>query len=534
MRLVTAAEIQELEKVCFTKSISSRIVMENAGRAVVTIIAERFSNQVSNGVLIFCGSGNNGGDGFVVARLLFELGIRVKVILIGESTKFGKDTIENYQLLLNLRIPVVKEIELEEASSFGLIVDAIMGTGAKGAARGEVLSAIIKVNNLVEIFKHPVISIDLPSGVDSDNGAIGSQAVCASLTVSFQLPKWGNLLLPGGLSNGSLIVADIGLGPSDYGSTLLDRYSFFDFEVELSHNSHKGTKGHVLVIGGEQGKSGSIKLAGMGALKSVSGLVTLVVPSDNFPLFSNSLLEMMSASLPGDGKGGFSVAIDNEIQELLNGKDAVIIGPGMGINCGSLLKNLLKELKRIKLPAVLDADALTILSEMEIELGENFVLTPHPGEMAKLLQKEVTAIQNNRKDSARRLSAKYGCWTVLKGAETIISSPSGDLFLCPISCPVLATAGSGDVLAGLIGALLGKGETMKIASTLGVYAHAYSGLILEYSQSGCFGSLAGDIVDVIPELLNFLPTEKRASLFSEPGKDFEYFMEQIENSISDL
>ena len=505
MRVLSSNEIKKLENKCFETNLPSRLAMENAGRAVVYQILERFSELKK--VVVFCGSGNNGGDGFVIARVLLDLGIDTNIILVGDINKFSKETSENYSLLS--KSIFVKNID----ENTSLIVDALLGTGSSGAAKGSILEAISTINLLSRNKDIPVVAVDLPSGVCPNTGEVGSEAISADLTITFQYPKWGNILSQ---NNGLVIVANIGLGITEDGAYLLDSSSFDS--IRFSLDIHKGQKGHVLVIGGSQGKNGSIKLAGMAALKSASGLATLAVPEDQRLAFSNTLLELMTSVLPSDGKGDFVNAPEDRILEIIKGKNAVVLGPGMGLGCAELLKNLINCCNKLKIPTVLDADALSMLPELDIILNHNFILTPHPGEMAKLLNSSSAEVQKERRKAVTELSLKYSCWSILKGAQTLISSPEGQLAVCNYSCPALATAGSGDVLAGLLASFLGAGFSSQDSCYMAVYSHACAGLILEDAQLGTLGTSATDIIDTLPIVLNCLSRNSSKSLFSVLGE----------------
>jgi NAD(P)H-hydrate epimerase len=507
MKLVTREEMRELDRRTIEEiGILGLVLMENAGRGTAQIIKKRFGPERKK-VAILCGRGNNGGDGFVVARYLKNWGWKVKVYLLSEKEKITGDAKANLEVWLKMG-GELKEIrneeELwsikEELQHFDLIVDALLGTGLKDEVKGILKEAIQLINALGK----PVIAIDIPSGIDATTGKVLGVAVKATLTVTFGLPKIGELIHPGLEYTGELYVVDISIPQvlvedMDLKHTLLE-----PLELDLSPlkprplDTHKLTYGHLLVIAGSVGKTGAAAMAAEAALKMGTGLVTLGVPKSLNPILEVKLTEVMTYPL-SDKEGVFSEEALEEVSELLAGKTALAIGPGIGTERGS--KRLTLELLKLsQLPMVIDADGLNCLvGELEILKARKAptVLTPHPGEMAKLIGISSKEVQSQRIQHAREFAERYGVILVLKGSRTLIAEPGGRVFVNPTGNPGMASGGTGDILTGMIGGLLAQGMDPLEAAKLGVYLHGLSGDLAKEE--------VGEVCLVATDLLRYLP-----------------------------
>lgn len=523
MKVLTSEQMAKVDIATFEEvGVASIAVMESAGRAVADQLLRQYAHWLTAHVFVFVGAGNNGGDGFVIARTLKNIGVNTFVIasrpvseLKGDARKmaiawnsFGGETVELSPETIDDFFADVR------THSCGLFVDCILGLGAKGPAYGFAAKLITEINVLSRNAAIPVVSVDLPSGVDASTGRAEGACIHADVTFTLQSPKLGNVLFPGSRYCGDLYVLDIGISNIflEEGAVvgeLLDKH-YVKSLLSDTHNPvpdfHKGGRGHVAVVGGSRGKLGAAKLAGYGALRSGAGLVTLYLPFSVAEAASTSVIELMCETLPEED-GSFAQVSEFDLEGILGSRDAIVIGPGMGVSPGAidLLKSVLNLAGRANLPLVIDADGLNILAankELFNVVPTSSVLTPHSGEMARLLGTSVAQIEKDRIAAVKSLSVQTGCWIVLKGARTIVSSSQGELFFNPAATEALATAGSGDVLSGIIGAFLARGRSVCSAVLSAVFLHGLAGITLEEKKSGPYGTLASEIAEVVPQLLN--------------------------------
>ena len=503
------SQIVELEKHTFdTVGVSSITIMENAGRAVTSVLLNEFSLDTRSGkACVFCGPGNNGGDGFIVGRTLLSCGAKVSLFSTKSVQELGADAALAAQSFLKAGgeiISIKSNLERveKEIQASNVIVDALLGTGFKGDLRG----AITKLIKLINGSKCPVVSIDLPSGVEADSSKTSGVAISADLTVALHSLKRCHIMLPVALSSGSVFVVNIGLVKNPVIETnleLLSKDTFSNIDFSLPLNSHKGTKGHLLVIGGGEGKFGAIKLSGNAAIRCGAGLVTLLTPKKDFNKLEIQLDELMCDGILKD-----DLDIDKFYLKFIKGKSAVIIGPGLGV--GSLEAKIVEIVMCIcdknKVPLIIDADALNLIAELKFlreKVPKGSVLTPHPGEMSRMLGISSNEVQSTRDESIRKLSDEINSTVILKGARTLICDAQADkVFVNPSITPVLATAGSGDLLAGIIGGLICRGLDEVTASKLGVFLHGKAGESLQASHKESFGVTAKDIIEEVNKVLN--------------------------------
>ena len=507
MKLVTREEMRELDRRTIEEiGILGLVLMENAGRGTAQIIKKRFGPEKKK-VAIFCGRGNNGGDGLVVARYLKNWGWSVKVYLLSEKEKITGDAKVNLEVWLKMGgelKEILNEEELhlikEEIEKFDLIVDALLGTGLKDEVKGISKEAIQLINALGK----PVIAIDVPSGIDATSGKVLGVAVKATLTATFGLPKIGLLIHPGLEYTGELFVVDISI-PQVLVEEMNLKHTLLDpQEIDLwplrprPLDTHKLSYGHLLIIAGSVGKTGAAAMAGEAALKMGTGLVTLGVPKSLNPIFEVKLTEVMTYPL-SDKEGVFSEEALKEVLEILPGKTALAIGPGIGTERGAK-KLTLELLKLSRVPMVIDADGINCLvGELEVLKSKKapVILTPHPGEMARLLGITSKEVQSQRIELSREFAKKYGVILVLKGSRTVIAEPGGHVFINPTGNPGMASGGTGDILTGMIGGLLAQGMNPLEAAKLGVYLHGLSGDLAKEER--------GEVCLVATDLLKYLP-----------------------------
>lgn len=508
MQLATAEQMRLCDRLAIERfGISGATLMENAGLGTVECMVRRYGPLSGKEVAIFVGPGNNGGDGLVIARHLFQRGARPRVVLLVAGERLSGDAGLNLKAVQALPIPLgsvltegdLREAETELAQS-ELVVDAIFGIGLTREVTGHFAGAIRRINE----FSCPVVAVDVPSGLDSDTGEKLGVAVRAGLTCTYGLAKPGIVIEPGRELAGVVEVIDIGIPPEAVAQAgvameLLEGRGLAVWLPRRRPADHKGTYGHLLLLAGSEGKTGAALLAAHGALRSGVGLVSLCVPRPLNPIFEAALPEAMTIPLPVSTIAPL-IADRQVVAEALVRKQAMVIGPGIGTAADTalLVKRLYQE---VALPMVVDADALTILATESALLAKPSaprILTPHPGEMARLLRVSTATVQQDRRGSAQALAREHGVWVVLKGSGTVIAAPDGGLAVNSTGNPGMAAGGMGDVLAGLIGGLLCQGITPWQAACLGVYIHGLAGDLLARELGVQFGFLASELATALP------------------------------------
>jgi ADP-dependent NAD(P)H-hydrate dehydratase / NAD(P)H-hydrate epimerase len=490
--------------------IPGAALMENAGRGAAAeiraFLTERRRPVRGLGVVVVCGKGNNGGDGFVVARVLAGWGARVRVFLVGRAADLAGDSAAKLARLT----PRLRPVEITDAGGMarlaaafgttgGLIVDALLGTGASGAPTGLVADAIARINES----GLPAVALDLPSGVSADSGQASGAAVQATLTATFGGLKRGLLVGAGRDLAGDVRVVSIGVPAEETrraaGVFVLEPGDVARHLPTRRPEAHKGDFGHLLVVAGSIGKTGAAALAGRAAMRAGAGLVTVASPRSQQPVVATLLTECMTEPLPETTAQTTALAAKARLLALAGRRDAVALGPGFGVDdeTQGLVRELVHDLPA---PMVVDADALTALAghlgALERAAGPR-CLTPHPGEMARMLGVAVEMVQADRIETARRFAAAHGAHVVLKGTLSVISAPTGPTFLNPTGNPGMASGGTGDVLTGLVGALLARGLAPLDALCCATYVHGLAG-DLAARDKGQEGLIAGDVIEAIP------------------------------------
>ena len=504
MRVLTAAQMRDADRQTTEDiGIPSMVLMENAGRQVVAAIEAAYDDLSDRHVAILCGPGNNGGDGFVVARTLYQRDVEVSVFVIGTMAAVKGDARLNVEILWRLGLTVVEisdeqawELHFSEISKCDLIVDAIFGTGLKAPLAGMMETVAADVNaSLI-----PVTAIDLPTGLSADHAEPIGDCIRAAMTVTLAAPKLSLVLPPGEAKAGHIVVADIGIPPAVIenlaGSRLelLTRDSMRAVIHPREADSHKGDYGHVLLVAGSRGKTGAAHLAAMGALRSGAGLVTLAAPRSSQPILAAMASEYMTVALEETPEGRVALGGVESILELE--QDVIAVGPGLGT--GPDVTAFVQELvERSEGPLVLDADALNALASdpdrLQSDGSRPIVITPHPGEMARLVNASIDEVQANRLDVARDFAVARQLYVVLKGYRTLIATPDGKVFINPLGNPGMATGGTGDVLTGVLAAWLAQLLDAEAACRIAVYLHALAGDLTE-ADEGEVAMTAGDLV----------------------------------------
>ena len=491
------------------------ILMENAGLGVLREMSSRYGDLTGRIIAVVAGQGNNGGDGFVLARHLHQQGVRVRVYLLGQKDRVKGDARVNLQIyekiggeLQELSSSKISGEKLREIKSAlhqsDLIVDAIFGTGLTNTRPDLSEQIYSQVITLMNESTRPIVAVDIPSGVTSDTGEVLGAAVKADLTVTFGLPKRGHYLYPGASHRGVLRVVDIGIPKSlvreiPCSLNLLTPEDIRQSLPARPVDAHKGNFGHALIIGGSIGKTGAAAMAAQAALRMGAGLVTLAIPSSLNPIMEHTLKEVMTVPLPETSGQTLSLAAEKALMDIAQDKSVVILGPGLSTHpeTQELVKNLLHALR---LPIVLDADGINALAGHADSLAQvktKLVLTPHTGEMARLLGTTSQKIQGDRLGIAQSFAKRYNVCLVLKGAHTVLADPQGPLFINPTGNEGMATGGTGDALAGMLGGLISQGLDPLQAAKVGVYLHGLAG-DLAASHKGTMGMIAGDLIECIP------------------------------------
>jgi hydroxyethylthiazole kinase-like uncharacterized protein yjeF len=554
MKVVTAKEMRSLEEAAAATGVTQAEMMERAGLAVAQAIDEA-GLAAGMHVLALIGPGNNGGDGLVAARALRELGARVTCYIWKRDTAGDA----NYARAVEAGVEVVRQSDDEGLARFQellpqsqVLIDALLGTGASGAPRGdlaELLSALDEGLALLQPAVEPlrrldragdvyrqrpqIVAVDLPSGLNADTGEADALAPRADMTVTFGFPKPGHFCFPGADLVGTLLVADIGIPEAlaaDVTLEVADQAMVRPLLPARPPDSNKGTFGKVIVVGGSINYTGAPYMAAMGAARVGAGLVTLAVPQPLYPSLAALAAETTFVLLPSD-MGALTPDALKVLGEALAGYKALLLGPGLGrekatvefvrellglraagrrADLGFLAREAVQEAQSFELPAtVVDADGLNALAETPQwweRTEARLVLTPHPGELARLRATTVEAIQADRVTAAREAAAAWGQTVVLKGAFTVVASADGRATILPFANPALASAGTGDVLAGAIAGFLAQGLPPESAAVVGAYVHGLAGELVR-EAIGDAGALATDLLPLLPEAIQQLQAE---------------------------
>lgn len=515
--VLTAAQMGQADRRTIDEiGVPGAVLMENAGSAVAAAIRQRYPG--SRRVVVLCGRGNNGGDGFVVASRLRDL--QPVVYLAGARADVKGDARTHMAAYEQSGGVVTELLDLagwqaarETVGRADLVVDALLGTGLRDAPSG-LAGQIIQDLSQAAASRPPIVAVDIPSGLSSDTAAVAWASVPATVTVTFAAPKVGHVLPPACERVGDLIVADIGIPPAvlaeaDTRLWLLEaRDAASAFPVRKA-DAHKGTFGHLLVVAGSVGKSGAAILSAGGALRAGAGLVTVATPAPALLMVAAGRPELMTEPLPVGGNGGLDREALGRALALAGKTDAVVIGPGLGQDAATrdFVRSFVADCPA---PLIIDADGLNALAPGRSsdppaaaalqKRPAATVVTPHPGEMARLVGSDTAAVQRRRLDVARDLAAGGRAVVVLKGYRTVVAEPGGRAAVNPTGNPGMATGGTGDVLSGVLGALLARRLEPWTAATAGVYVHGLAGDIAA-GRLGQESLLAGDLIDALPEAI---------------------------------
>ena len=514
MKIATAQQIRSIDRRAVREfGIPGPVLMENAASAIVLEMERFFDGLAGVKVGIVCGKGNNGGDGLALARRLRIRGVPVRVALLAPFASFKGEAKLNLSILRKTDVEVAPNAtsaaiaEIIEWSD--ILIDAMLGVGLSSPLKGNyALTA-----ELMNMAGRPVVAVDIPTGINADTGAVMGTAVRADLTVTMVLPKRGLVLYPGASFAGQVRVADIGI-PTEVVEkekirVILLEHGLAEGQMAVrDRDANKGDYGHLLVVAGSLGKAGAAIMAAKGALRSGAGLVSVATPIGLVPIIQQQVFEAMCLPAGESVDGTLSIGSEDELVKASGRMSACAIGPGLTTHYETV--QVVKDLiQRIAVPMVIDADAVNALAGnpgILLKAKAPVVLTPHPGEMARLLGVSAEDVQRDRINSAQEFAGKYGVTLVLKGAGTVIATPQGEVFINTTGNPGMATGGTGDVLTGMIGSLLSQGYGPTQAACLAVYLRGLAG-DLAAGEKGEAGMIAGDVIEKIPEAIKTTTTQ---------------------------
>ena len=507
MKLATAAQMREADRYSIENlGISGTVLMKNAAQHIVN---EAVKHIPPNGsAVVFCGTGNNGGDGICAAAMLLEKGVKVRVFLVGDPMRLTSDCLEMKKLLERTS----GSLELFDESRDGeniisgcdVVIDAIFGIGLNTMLVEQALAAVTLINSSTAF----VISADIPTGIHADTGRVHGDAVKADVTVTFSLAKPGHFVEPGCIYTGKLLVADIGIPQNVINSIPSRTFAATLADITLPKrkpDTHKGSYGRTLVVAGSVGYTGAPVLSAKAATKIGAGLVYLGVPNSIYDIMAIKLNEEMPFPLPDDAKGKLTANAASEILRHANRCDVCLIGPGLGQT--DELTELVQSLTRlVETPIVLDADGLNAVAKDTEILNKatcQLILTPHVGEFIRL-GGDLT--NGDRLGAAKEFATKHGCILVLKGHRTIVALPNGTAYVNTTGGPAMAKGGTGDVLAGVIASLIGQKLPIVHAVAVAVYIHGLAGDLCA-KKFGEYSVTATDIIDMLPEAVKIIMGE---------------------------
>ncbi len=513
MYVVTASEMKEIDRQTIDKyGIPPSILMENAGSNTVNAILNEVGNIAFKKIYVFCGDGNNGGDGFVIARHLKSEGAIVCIVFCGDEKKLSSESLINFEAAKNYGINIFKVSDIKDLEKItddiitaDIVIDALIGTGLKSAVKDLTSRIIVFINNLGKY----TVSVDVPSGIDSDTGNVMGVAVYANLTVTFGLPKTGITIYPGLAYVGKLIVADINFPPqllSIPRKSILVTSELIPTLLPYRHpNANKGHFGPVLIIGGSRGMGGAVALAAKAALKTGAGIVTVAVPATLHDSIKSSSDEVIVSPLKETDDGFISADNFKRIIELTEKAKVVVIGPGLGRkkDTQSLVFELIQKIDK---PLIIDADGINAVSEDKKHLKnikKDAIITPHLGEMSRLTGIAIEEIIKDKIKVIKEFVREYKINVLLKDGRSIVCDVEGNIYINTTGNSGMATPGTGDVLSGIIAALTAHNITLQQAAVVGNYIHGMSGdlLLNEMSEEGI---IAGDLINKIPVVIKNL------------------------------
>ncbi|MBR2743385.1 MAG: NAD(P)H-hydrate dehydratase [Clostridia bacterium] len=507
MYVVTRAQMRKIEgDVMLSGRLSGFDLMQNAAAGVLNQIMEHFDSDVrTKQIVVFCGSGNNGGDGYVIAYMLWERGAKITVVSVSDPAGLSGDAKRAYELycLTGMGTYTVSEIDNKFPKNCVCIVDAVFGTGLNKPLAGDHLRAVEIINSSPAY----TVAVDLPSGINADSGQIMGGCVRADLTVTFAFKKPCHVTYPCINMMGRLVICDIGIKRSDVDAASIRIYETDDKLVDKiiparKKNTNKGDYGRLIMIAGSKGMAGAAMLAARAAARSGAGLVTAAIPESIYPILASNVPEAVTMPLSQSESGSISKAASDKLIERFKTQTAALIGCGMG-NSEDTRELVRTAVRNSGVPVIIDADGLNALSG-DLSILQNksseIILTPHPKEFSRLTGLSVEEVEADRIKNALEFAKKYGVTVVLKGARTVVASSDGVVYVNSTGNPGMATAGSGDVLAGIIASFCAQGIKPLAAAVAGVFIHGRAGDIAA-SLLGEYALIASDIIGNLPRAL---------------------------------
>jgi hydroxyethylthiazole kinase-like uncharacterized protein yjeF len=508
MKVLTSQQMKEIDRKAIEDlGILGPILMENAGLQIAMEIMDCFPDLEYEEIVIVAGKGNNGGDGLVVARHLYNQGCHPHVILLARMKELKGDAALNAGIAHRIGVKISEapseqewRVQRKALKKATLVLDAIFGTGLIKPAKG-LYAKVIEDINASEAY---TIAVDIPSGLSSDSFQIFGPCVAADLTITLAAPKIAHVFPPAEEMVGELVVADISVPPELFEDDklkleLVEEEQIFPYFKPRKKGAHKGNYGHLFILSGSLGKTGASIMAGKAALKMGAGLVTIGTPQSCLPIVARAMVELMTEPLPETPKKTFSADALERSLELLQDKDALLLGPGISTH-PSTAEFVISLLPRIKVPVVLDADALNIIAEkpdLLKSLKNTAIVTPHPGEFARLLDLSTKEVVEKKLKLGPQFAQEYGIYLVLKSYKTLICTPDGKTYINPTGNPGMATAGSGDVLSGMIASMIIQEKDPLLATLAAVFVHGLSGDI-GAQKIGEKALTAGKLITYLP------------------------------------
>jgi NAD(P)H-hydrate epimerase len=524
MKILSAAQMKEVDRKTIEEiGLPGAVLMENAGLQVTSVLRDELGVRAGKKVVVVAGKGNNGGDGLVVARHLFNQKVDCKVLLMGAKEEVRGDAALNLRVAEKIGVPI---IEIKDPVSWEkyrkllrespIIVDALLGTGLSSPLEGFYAQVVEDIN----ASRATVVAVDVPSGLSSDTFEIIGPCVQADITVTMGAPKVCHIFPPAEDKVGELIIADISI-PSflldnpQFSLELVELESLVPYFLPRKKDTHKGTYGHLLIIAGSYGKTGAAAMSGRAALKMGAGLVTVATAESCLPIIARTVPELMTEPLPETEARTIGKEAVERVLELLSGKDALLLGPGLSTHpsTSAFVLNILKELKGEKIKVIIDADGLNIIaSHREIlnSLPEETILTPHPGEFSRLTGLPTAEVLKRRLEVVPEFASRYNLYLIFKGYRTLVASPEGRLLVNPTGNPGMATGGAGDVLSGLLAAEVMQVKDLLQAAVNAVFIHGLSG-DLAAEKIGEKSLTATDLIKFLPEAMRFIITRGKVN-----------------------
>jgi hydroxyethylthiazole kinase-like uncharacterized protein yjeF len=506
MKIVTSQQIKNIDRRAIRDfGIPGMVLMENAAAAVMTAMEKFFDGLQGLRIGIICGRGNNGGDGLALARRLRISGVPVRVAMLAPFGAVKGEAKVNLSILRKMDVEIMQNASSRSLADIvawsDVVVDAMLGVGLSSPLKGTYAQAV----DMINASGNAVVAIDIPTGIDADTGGVMGAAIKADLTVTMAFLKRGLVLYPGAEFAGTVRVADLGIPfevaeKENISVNLLDHGAIRGVIRNRLPDAHKGDFGHLMVVAGSPGKAGAAIMAARGALRAGAGLVSVATPNNLVPIIQSQVTEAMAVPSAESIEGTLGIGSDEELIKAMGKMSAAAIGPGLSTHYETV-QAVRSLVQRLTIPAVIDADGLNAIAgftDILKRVKASVILTPHPGEMGRLLGISSDDVQRDRIAVSTAFARQHKVTVVLKGAATVVATPHGRVFVNSTGNPGMASGGTGDVLTGMIGSFLAQGYSADQAACLGVYLHGRAGDLAD-EEKGEASMIAGDLIDKIPQ-----------------------------------